>query len=154
VSARTGLAAEVPTLGLCREMAAIPALAEAFKGSILLWASYEEPLWTDSSEPRICGYKNQPVRLTLADELEVFAEGGHLEAIGKKSCAHYVPVYPAPTPLRMLRLLKALPDGIADSTHWKVSLQFVVGPGKCDKFRDFDITDPDALARACIEAAL
>jgi len=35
---RTGLAAAVPTLDLCRDMAAVPALAEAFVGSAVKWA--------------------------------------------------------------------------------------------------------------------
>lgn len=39
---RTGLAAHVPTLDLCREMAKNPALAEAFKESALDWLTYPD----------------------------------------------------------------------------------------------------------------
>ena len=102
---RTGLPAEVPSLDLCREMAAIPALAEAFKESALTWWCLTESEW--GLLPR--------------------------NLVGNN--------IPAPTVREMLAWLFAY--GHRDTEDGEIWVGVSVG---------FSITDPDALAQACIAA--
>ena len=117
---RTELAAEVPSLELCREMAATPALAKAFKVSYAVWFTFPD----------------MPTRndLRLRASLDPFVDN---------------PTFPAPTVRDMLVVLTDL--AIKDA-----------GLNGDDKPEIYDwqeyifphqITDPDALARALIEAA-
>ena len=105
---RTGLAAEVPSLELCREMAAIPAFVEPFRETTLVWL--------DDGE--------HGIGLTERESVD--------EDI------------PAPTVREMLAWLKGKGTDLfgwtaeVQSGEWSVS---------------YDITDPDRLARARIEAA-
>lgn len=108
VVSRTGLAAAVPTLELCREMAAVPALAEAFKESALVW---------DVEVPFIVRRECQLI------------QAGRL---------------PAPLVGEMLAWLKT--RGATINQHFALWL-----PGV--DFPMVDATSPDALARACVEAA-
>jgi hypothetical protein len=104
---RTGLAAHVPTLDLCREMAAIPALAEAFKNTPLTWWMLTQSEW--GIVPRALMGNNIPA--PLCDE--------------------------------MLAWLDLQGYIVQDSAiHVGTEYHAVYG-----------ITDPDALARACLEAA-
>jgi hypothetical protein len=104
---RTGLAAEVPTLELCRDMAAVPALAEAFrKSSVCIDPSHDRPV-----------------------HIRIGGTAG--------SCAEAKMCYPAPTVREMLLTLKQI-----RGVEWPWAIP-----------ETDDITDPDALARACIEAA-
>ena len=111
---RTGLAAEVPSLELCREMAAIPAFVEPFRETTLVWL--------DDGE--------HGIGLTERESVD--------EDI------------PAPTVREMLAWLRlelgSEPVGYDGCNHYIETWN--------GRQIDLDIiTDPDALARACIEAA-
>ena len=114
---RTGLPAEVPTLELCREMTAIPGLAEAFGGSLWVWHYHEPPLENAVRlrTPAISGY-HWPAAPTVREMLEVLTELAIMEAERHDD----------DNPERY------------DWTEW-------IGTDL--------VTDPDAVARACIYAA-
>jgi len=114
---RTGLPAEVPTLELCREMAAIPELAEAFKGSLCVWLHYDSPVLDHVMfrTVAVSGY-HWPAAPTVREMLEVLTE----LAIQKAER------HDDDNPERY------------DWTEW-------IGTDL--------VTDPDAVARACIYAA-
>ena len=125
---RTGLAAEVPTLELCREMAAIPALAEAFKDAALVW-------W-DNLEFGIHLYLRE----------EETTDGGD----------------PAPTVREMLEWLagrdeyrRQIPNDsrLKGETPSVGNTSWAVWVDTLTTETSRDIVSPDALARACIEAA-
>ena len=120
---RPGLAAEVPTRDLCREMAAIPALAEAFKDVIYEWTHYDRAdIWDRvASDPSLCRIKTVwTIRARINEDGEEEPPYGKAAEI------------PAPT-VRELRgyLLE----------HW-LSLR--------DEWMDSN--DPDVLCRVCIKA--
>jgi len=114
---RTGLAAEPCTRELAQEMAAIPALAEAFK---------ESSLCVDSRLDR-------PVHIRI---------GGTAG-----SCAEERGCFPAPTVREMLAWL--LNSGKAQLGVSGTQLLMVIDR---NILIGYDITNPDALARACIKA--
>jgi hypothetical protein len=119
---RPGLPGEVPTLELCREMAAAPVLMEAFKDSTVLWENI------GMHAPRV-------VLRTLS------------------SFQHNS--IPAPTVREMLAFIFAQRPRVpmlfvADRKHLNgVRLMLAVN----ERETYYRITDPDDLAKACIEAA-
>jgi hypothetical protein len=126
VSGRTGLAAEVPTLELCRKMAAIPALAEAFKGSTLVW------------------FHNPKATFPIPG----IAERGWLSV--------EILVCPAPTVREMLAILLTKATMERAKIGWwhkgdTVELT-MPGTGPDGMLGCYPITEADAIARACIEA--
>jgi hypothetical protein len=133
VSARTGLAAEVPTLDLCREMAAIPALAEAFKDSVWCWCE-------NMIKGQLCQREilSGPILKDLDRSLGLVRHSAptvrELLAWLTKECRD-----------KMGRTRIICASGIPEAFCY-------IWP--CDGIdQRYDITDPDALARACIEAA-
>ena len=124
MAARTGLAAEVPTLDLCREMAAIPALAEAFGESAVEWFHAEDVDFLVTRGTRV------PI---------------------------FPPSYRIPAPLVsemlawLLAIRRGINRGVADREYAERNGEplMYIGTDECRA----DITDPDALARACIAAA-
>jgi len=128
MSDRTGLAAKVPMLELCRQMAEIPALAKAFGNSVVFW----NPVATRYGGPMT----SQPREYRLRCEVEIRLKGA----------------IPAPLPCEMLAWLKGkavmLRDQtVAGRTGWDVRVLRAKG---CPSF---DILDPDQVAQACIAAS-
>lgn len=117
---RTGLAAEVPTFDLCREMRRIPALKLAFADATLVHIGYS----------------------LLGDETTWQIEPKRKDGKG----------FPAPTVREMLRYIQA-------TWAWSInrmsdsSMRITINRQHVEDWSGHDITDPDALARACIEAS-
>ena len=114
---RTGLAAEVPTLELCREMAAVPALAEAFEDCVFSREVIGVNVWG----------------IGLTAEIKADRASGLTHNKGIRS----------PLPCEMLAWLKAKRIPQSNWMLWTNPVDDI----------DYDITDPDSLARALIEAA-
>jgi len=109
---RTGLLAEVPSRQFCERLAAVPALAEAFKDSALVWWENECDGWT------------------IWERADLVPDTG----------------IPAPTVREMLVWLKVdVDDGY---------MYVFDDRGRLVLSTPADaITNPDALAEACLEAA-
>jgi hypothetical protein len=123
VSARTGLAVETCTRELAEAMAAIPALAEAFKDSYAVWFTF----------PDRQGWAELRVRHSYQDR------------------DFDNPRLPAPTVREMLAFLDD-PDQVEigiDEVDWTV-VKFHEEGNPTTVGR---LSDPDTLARACIEAS-
>jgi len=140
VSARTGLAAEVPTLDLCHEMAGVPALLKQFSrsdkyaddGAYAQWHVYAKG--DDLEGDLVLRYED-------ARKYKWFYGGKRL---------NFYATYPAPTVREMLAWLEKLPYTKVKPHDTDFSVIVVTGLLTYSKR---DITDPDAMARACIEAA-
>jgi len=124
---RTGLEAEVPSLELCQKMAAVPALAEAFKESALVWIRRRlsmHSLWSGWEVER------RPSRrrfLLLQPNMQIVS---------------------APTVREMLVLLNIHPTDNARLLAYTKN-----GEPWHELSFHTDISDPDALAKECLEAA-
>lgn len=135
MSDRTGLAAEVPEINPCAEMRDIPVLRDAFADSPLWWFAYGT--MDDSGKMVNYTYK-----------LELATAQRHRT---KLDC-------PAPTVREMLVVMLDYCRRVNRAyifqtllTERPESLVWMVGKTQCGW--QFDITDPDALARACIATA-
>ena len=124
MSARTGLAAEVPTLEPCLEMTLVPGLADTFKASTCVWQEDGEDgmVW---GNPQVSERCSKDVNGKSLDD------------------GTWYLITPAPTVREMLAWLDN--DNKPPSDTTSLWVKFIAGSVK--------LYDPDVLARACIEAA-
>ncbi len=145
MGSRSGLAGETCTRELAQEMAGVPALAEAFKDSYAVWAHF--PAITFGNALLGVPGKTKPPLWCVAPHVR------GMQDIDDGDGNVVVPadvVIPAPTVRKMLKWLKQW-DKFGDSMtlprasniNWQVR----------QSGHDHDITNPDALARACIEVS-
>jgi hypothetical protein len=138
----SNLESHVPDLDRCRRMAAVPALRDAFKDSPVCWCEYHESHYKDRGS-----YDVEVGKTIHAPELRLRAD------IAKEESTF--PLFPAPLDDEMLARLDCggwnliQRRGYGGLERWAV----LVGDDDAGEAAWYRITDPNALADACLAAA-